>query len=212
MNFRLQGLYVITDPLLTPSATLLMQVEAALMGGARLVQYRDKSSEAQRRLQEALQLQALCRRYAATLIINDDISLALACDADGVHLGQDDAPLAAARHLLGPHKIVGATCHGDPSLATRAMAEGADYLAFGRFFASGTKPDAPAAQLDRVAPRLHHWSVPTAAIGGITLQQAPALITAGFDMLAVIGDVFGHTDITARCRDYATLIANHAQR
>lgn len=206
---RLRGLYVITDPVLTPSAQLQAKVAAALAGGARIVQYRDKSQDTARRLREASMLKALCEAHGALLIINDDAPLALACDADGVHVGQEDTPVTDARRLLGPGRIVGATCHGDPALAQAAIAAGADYVAFGRFFASGTKPGARPAQLDVIAPHLPRLPVPSVAIGGITLDTAAPLVAAGFSMLAVIGDVFSRdsSQIEVHCRAYARLFA-----
>lgn len=205
---RLRGLYVITDPVLTPASQLESKVAAALTGGARIVQYRDKSRDPARRMREAAMLRALCHAYEALLIINDDVPLALACDADGVHVGQEDMPVSEARRLLGPGRIVGATCHGEPALAHQAIAAGADYVAFGRFFASGTKPEARPAQLDVIAPHLRSLPVPSVAIGGITLDKAAPLVAAGFSMLAVIGDVFSRdsSQIAVHCRAYARLL------
>jgi thiamine-phosphate pyrophosphorylase len=201
----LKGLYVITDPRLTPSGTILEQVDAALSGGARLVQYRDKSGDHAKRDREARALRTLCHRHGALLIINDDVDLCLQSGADGVHLGQEDTSVTAARRALGNSLIIGATCHGNPALAVSAIAEGASYVAFGRFYASGTKPGAPPARTEVVGPVLPHLGVPSCAIGGITLETAPALLGLGFSMLAVVGDVFGATDIEARCRRYAGL-------
>lgn len=207
LSSRLRGLYVITDPILTPPLQLLEKVSAALTGGARIVQYRDKSSDTERRLREAEQLRTLCHAHNALFIINDDVALALASDADGAHVGLEDMPVAMARQQLGPTKLVGATCHGDPTLAHQAAAEGADYVAFGRFFSSGTKPDAPPAQLERVGPILATLPCPSVAIGGITLPHARPLVNAGFAMLAVIGDVFSrdNAEITVHCRAYGAL-------
>jgi len=204
---RLAGLYVITDPRLTPGDKLHERVEAALRGGARLVQYRDKSQDHERRLAEASALLTLCRKHGATLLVNDDVDLCRKTGADGVHLGLDDTAVTAARAILGPQALIGATCHGDPALARSAIADGADYVAFGRFFASGTKPDALPAQPDIVGPALGLLGVPACAIGGITLATAPGLLALGFSMLAVIGDVFGAADIEARCRAYSRLFS-----
>lgn len=211
MNEGLQGLYVITDPMLTPPPLLLKKVAAALEGGARIVQYRDKSKDGARRLAEARELRVLCRQHGALLIINDDVELALASEADGVHVGLEDTPVQEARLRLGAGKILGATCHGDPRLAERAIDEGADYVAFGRFFVSGTKPEAPPARLEGVAPHLLGLGRPAVAIGGITLAQAAPLVEAGFAMLAVIGDVFSRdsAEIAVHCRAYARLFAEH---
>lgn len=207
MQPTLHGLYVITDPQLTPPHSLQAQVEAALRGGARIVQLRDKSADAALRLQMARQLRGLTQRHGALLIINDDARLCLESGADGVHLGQDDLSLAQARSLLGPAAIIGITCHGSLALAEQALADGADYLAFGRFFPSQTKPDAPLATLADVATFIRRCPVPAVAIGGITLNNAAPLIETGFAMLAVVNDVFAHQDIEGQCRRFSRLFA-----
>ncbi|PIE41268.1 MAG: thiamine phosphate synthase [Gammaproteobacteria bacterium] len=201
----MRGLYVITDEKLTPASTLLAQVEAALAGGARIIQYRDKSSSSAKRQQQASELLDLCHQYNACFIVNDDAPLAAKIKAHGVHLGLTDSPLAEARALLGEGAIIGATCHGDIENAYRAVDAGADYVAFGRFFLSSTKPDAAPAELDKIAPRLATLPLPAAAIGGITISNAPQLRAAGFAMLAVVADIFTQQDITAHCQRYAAL-------
>ena len=185
------GLYAITDSDLLPEHTLLPAVASALRGGAVLVQYRDKRSAAVTRLQQARDLVSLCREAGVPLIINDDPALAKRVGADGVHLGQSDGSLAAARQLLGESAILGATCHGDLRLAESACRDGADYLAFGRFHGSSTKPKAPDADQSILA-EAHRFERPLTAIGGITLDNGAELIRAGADMLAVIGGLFGH--------------------
>lgn len=207
MNNSLSGLYAITDPGLTPPNTLVQQVAAALRGGARIIQLRDKSEDRALRLALAQQLRQLTLQHKALLIINDDVDLCLACEADGVHLGQDDMPLPMARAALGPDFILGATCHGSIELAEQALDESADYLAFGRFFPSSTKPEAPPAVLADIQGFLRNCPVPAVAIGGITLNNAAPLIEAGFAMLAVVNDVFGQQDIEGQCRRYSSLFA-----
>ena len=207
MTHRLKGLYAITDPQLTPPDTLPPQVEAALRGGAKVIQLRDKSRDQGLRLHLAHQLRDLTRDYGALLIINDDVALCRACGADGVHLGQEDMDLAEARDWLGEGFLIGATCHGSVALAREALAAGADYLAFGRFFPSATKPDAPPADLASIRTFLAGCPVPTVAIGGITLNNAAPLLEAGFTMLAVVQDVFGHPDIESQCRRFSDLFA-----
>lgn len=184
----LRGLYAITDTQLLADGRLLPYCEAALRGGARLLQYRDKSGDTQKRLREASQLLELCQKHAARLIINDDLELAsqLGCD---LHLGQDDGSLLAARKRLGQQAIIGATCHHQLSLAQKAAQQQASYLAFGRFFASHTKPgevlaDTPLLQQAQVL------GLPIVAIGGINLDNASPLINAGAAMLAVIHALF----------------------
>ena len=208
MPHRLKGLYAITDPVLTPPETLPRQVEMALRGGARVVQLRDKSRDQGLRLHLARRLRDLTHDHGALLIINDDVALCRACGADGVHLGQEDMDLAEARDWLGEGFFIGATCHGSVELAREALAAGADYLAFGRFFPSATKPDAPPAELAPIREFLAGCPVPTVAIGGITLNNAAPLLEAGFNMLAVVQDVFGQPDIEGQCRRFAELFRN----
>lgn len=205
MKPALRGLYAITDPVLTPPPSLLAQVEAALRGGARIIQLRDKSVDATQRLALARPLRELTRHHEALLIINDDVEVCLQVGADGVHLGQEDTALASARQRLGPDFIIGATCHGSVELARQALDQGADYVAFGRFFPSRTKPDAPPASLAEVGAFIRDCPVPAVAIGGITLNNAAPLIEAGFAMVAVVNDVFGHPDIEGQCRRFSAL-------
>lgn len=202
---HLSGLYAITDPKLTPDEVLLDKVEAALVGGTRIVQYRDKSQDHSKRKHQAQSLKTLCEQHRATFIVNDDVELALAVNAHGVHLGLEDIAISAAREMLGENAIIGATCHGDIANAHTAIAEGADYVAFGRFYPSTTKPDAPQASLDELSPLIAELSKPAVAIGGITLANAPQLRAAGFAMVAVIADIFGQNDIAGHCHRYAEL-------
>ncbi|MFZ5604426.1 MAG: thiamine phosphate synthase, partial [Pseudomonadota bacterium] len=179
---KLRGLYAITDPKLTPPQTMVQQVQAALSGGARIIQLRDKSPDRPLRLRLAQQLREVTAQHHALLIINDDADLCRMVQADGVHLGQEDMTLVQARDLLGPDFIIGATCHGSVELAEQARKNGADYLAFGRFFASSTKPDAPPADLTLIGELVRRCPLPTVAIGGITLNNAAPLLEAGFAM------------------------------
>lgn len=204
---KLRGLYAITDSQLLDDGRLLPYVEAALRGGARLLQYRDKSSDQARRLREAESLRELCERHGAQLIVNDDAELAARLGV-GLHLGQTDGSLSAARALLGRQAIIGATCHAQLELAEQAVAEGASYVAFGRFFNSSTKPGAPAASvelLDQARPRLH---LPITAIGGISLDTAPGLIARGVDLVAVIHALFAAAsaaEVERRARAFSAL-------
>lgn len=200
----LAGLYAIT-PDVADTARLLGLVEAALRGGAALIQYRNKSASDALRREQAAGLRALCRHHGRALIINDDAALAHAVDAEGVHLGRDDGDLIKARATLGPGKIIGVSCYNDLPRAERASEQGADYLAFGAMFASSTKPEAVSAPLDtlRAARRL---GKPLAAIGGITLANAASVIDAGADMLAVISDLFTAPDIAAQAAAFTALI------
>lgn len=187
---KLRGLYAITDSHLLDGDRLLPYVEAALKGGARLLQYRDKSTDASRRLREAEALRELCERFGATLLINDDAELAARLGV-GVHLGQTDGSLSAARALLGRQAVVGGTCHASLELAEQAIAEGASYVAFGRFFNSRTKPGAPSASVELLEQARGRFpQVPRVAIGGVTLDNAPELIARGADLIAVIHALF----------------------
>lgn len=192
---ELHGLYAITDSQLLADGRLLPWCEAALRGGTKLLQYRDKSRDHQRRYREASQLQELCQRYAARLIINDDLQLALRLGCD-LHLGQEDGSLAAARQQLGNTAIIGATCHHQLQLAEQAVAASASYVAFGRFFSSQTKPGAALADISLLTAAAK-LPIPVVAIGGITLDNAAPLIAAGADMIAVIYALFAADTATA---------------
>src|SRR5574340_1002489 len=205
------GLYAIT-PETADTGQLLAQVEAALLGGAAAVQYRDKSGDVARRHEQASELAALCRRYGAPLIVNDDLRLADLTDADGVHLGRDDASLREARIILGPRKFIGASCYQSVELAQAAQAAGADYVAFGSFFASPTKPAAPRARLDMLHSAARVVRVPIVAIGGITLANAPALLDAGADCLAVLSALFDAPDIRASAHALNQLFATESEQ
>ncbi|MBO3275215.1 thiamine phosphate synthase [Pseudomonas schmalbachii] len=186
---KLRGLYAITDSQLLADGRLLPYVEAALKGGARLLQYRDKSSDESRRLREAESLRELCERHGAQLIINDDAELAARLGV-GVHLGQTDGSISAARALLGRNALVGGTCHASLDLAAQAVQEGASYIAFGRFFNSQTKPGAPAATVELLEQASARFNLPVVAIGGVTVENAPELIGRGADLIAVIHALF----------------------
>lgn len=200
----MKGLYVITDYALLAD-NLLAAVEAALQGGASMVQYRDKSTANARRLYEAQQLQALCERYKVPLIINDDIRLAQAIGA-GVHLGRTDGSIAKARRSLGAKAIIGATCHNSLDFARQAQAEGANYLAFGAFYPSSSKPQAELADR-QILSQAKDLGLPIVAIGGITLDNAQPLIDAGADCIAVISDVFARpvSAIAQRAQEFSRL-------
>jgi thiamine-phosphate pyrophosphorylase len=197
----LRGLYAISDG---PRADLLDACAAALAGGAAVLQYRDKTAEHDRRLHEARALQALCARHRVPLIVNDDIGLAVASGAAGVHLGEGDAPIDEARARLGRNAIIGVSCYDSLARARQFAAAGADYLAFGAFYPSPTKPHARVAtpHLLREANAL---GLPLVAIGGITHDNAPLLIEAGADAVAVISALFGAPDVRAAARRFADL-------
>jgi len=198
----MQGLYVITDPELIPSAKLVSSVGQAIAGGACLVQYRNKTASAAQKLWEAQDLMTLCTNLSVPLIINDDIELAKKVGAAGVHLGQNDISIEKARELLGDEAIIGLSCHDNFAFALEAEKAGANYVAFGSFFASSTKPQAIRAKSDLLLEAKEKLKIPIVAIGGITPKNAKKLIMAGADMLAVINGVFG----TAAIENSAKLI------
>ena len=204
VRHQLRGLYAITPEGLS-AATLLARVEAALSGGAAVIQYRDKRPDETRRAEAARALLGLCRRFGACLLINDDRPLALAVDADGVHLGAADGDLRAARQALAPGRLLGASCYADFERARAAVAAGADYVAFGAVYASSTKPSAQRAPLSLFARCRSELRLPACAIGGITVDNAASLLAAGADMLAVISDLFEAPDVAARAAAYHQL-------
>ncbi len=186
----LAGLYAITpDGLATPA--LLTAVTAVLAGGCRWIQYRNKAADPDLRRRQAELLGALCRTHAAGLIINDDVPLAQAVGAAGVHLGREDGSLAAARQWLGPAAVLGASCYQDFEAARQAVAEGASYVAFGAVHASPTKPGAARAPLSLFERARRELPVPACAIGGITLDNVAPVIAAGARLVAVISDLAG---------------------
>jgi len=195
---KLRGLYAITPD----GSAVEEKVRQALEGGIALLQYRRKESASRA---EASALLALCRRHGVPFIVNDDVQLALAVDADGVHIGRDDGDLGAARAALRG-KLLGVSCYDSLAAARRAVTAGADYVAFGSVFPSTTKPGAVRAPL-QLFEEARTLDVPLVAIGGITPQNAPAVVRAGADALAVISALFDAPDIGARARDFGRLFA-----
>ena len=202
---RINGLYAITPDSSSSHdfPALLEGVKAALAGGARVLQYRDKQQLNPDLIPALLQV---CRAAGAALIINDDVELATL--ADGVHLGRDDMDIAEARKVLGPDKVIGVSCYNDLDRAIQAEAAGADYVAFGSMFASLTKPNAPRASLDLIRDAKKRLRIPVVAIGGITLQNASSLAEAGVDAIAVINAVFSASDITQTARNFSDLFTS----
>ncbi len=208
----IRGLCAVTvdDPLLPRLSAL---VKAALDGGAPFVQYRNKMASRPLRRAQAAEMLRICRASGAKLIINDDVWLAVEIGADGAHLGRDDAPggsLAAARDALGPKRILGVSCYNELARGEEAAAAGADYIAFGSMFSSRTKPAAVRAPLELLGEAKRRFGLPVAAIGGITLDNAPEVIAAGADMIAVVSDLFDAMDIKARAEAYGRFFEPHA--
>ncbi len=191
MKFPDSGVYAITREL--PSTEILLsEVKAALRGGVKVVQFRCKTSD--NRESTAKKLLKLCHHYQTPLIINDNVDIAARIGADGVHLGRDDSSLHEARNILGKEAIIGVSCYNDLEKAIAMEKAGADYVAFGRFFASGTKPLASQASLNTLMQAKSILNIPIVAIGGITTANAPFLLDSGADLLAVIGGIFNQSD------------------
>ena len=199
----LRGLYAVT-PCLADTALLAAKVGQALAGGAAMIQYRAKDAAPGLALEQARRLAQLCREAGVPLIVNDSVELALAAKADGVHLGRDDVDPRAARRAL-PRGIVGVSCYADAERAREAADAGADYVAIGSVFASGTKPHAVRAPLALLARARELSRLPVVAIGGITLRNAPEAIAAGADMVAAIAAVFESDDVHRAASAFARL-------
>ena len=200
----MRGLYLVT-PNWDDTERLLATTDAALAAGAALVQYRHKDAGADLRAEQAGALLKLCRRHGRPLVINDHIALCQALDADGVHLGESDEGIAAARALLGRDKIVGASCYGELALARAAQAAGASYVAFGGFYPSPVKKYTfvtPPEMLDQARAE---FSVPIVVIGGMTPSNAAPLVSRGIDLVAAITSVYGSRDPAEAARAFGAL-------
>ncbi|MBI5627268.1 MAG: thiamine phosphate synthase [Nitrosomonadales bacterium] len=200
----ISGLYAIT-PDENDTAELLRKVRLVLLGGARVVQYRNKTADVALRLKQAEALRELTREFAVPLILNDDAALAQQVYADGVHLGGADGSVAAARAVLGSGKLIGVSCYNRLALAHEAVRQGAGYVAFGSFFSSAVKPDAVVATPDLLRQARRELAVPLVAIGGITVQNGAQLLEAGADALAVISAVFAAPDVEGAAREFSNL-------
>ncbi len=199
-----RGLYLVT-PDEPDTARLLLRVLPLLPLGPALLQYRNKAAAPEKRREQALALLGVCRRTGVPLIVNDDATLAHEIGAAGVHLGRDDGDVAAAREIVGPDAIIGASCYDDLDRAAAAAAAGADYLAFGAMFESGTKPQARRAPLS-VLRDAARFGLPRVAIGGLTPDNAGQALDAGADFLCVIGAVFDAADPPAAARAFLARI------
>lgn len=208
---KLRGLYAVT-PDMADTAALVAKCAAALDGGASAIQVRNKGASPALRREQARAIVALCRARGALAIVNDDPALAREVGADGVHVGEDDGAIPDARAAVGEARLVGASCYDSFARAEAAVAAGADHVAFGSFFASGTKPAARRASLDLV-PRARALGVPVVAIGGIDERNAASLAEAGVDAIAVIGALFAHDeprDVEAAARRLVRAFASQA--
>lgn len=202
---RLRGLYLITAE--SADTRSLIDLTRKVLGARpALLQYRSKLADESVRYSQARALADLCREAGVALIINDSVELALAVEADGVHLGRDDGDPRLARERLGDDRIIGVSCYDDWSRASAAVAAGADYVAFGAMFGSTTKPDAVRAQLALVSRAARELALPVAAIGGITLDNAALVRAAGASLICVVSDVFGAADPAQRAGEFVRLL------
>ncbi len=204
-----RGLYAITDTTKYQGEALYTICTLALRGGAVMLQYRDKSNDTKKRQVEALALRKICHKHNAFLIIDNDVELCQQIEADGVHLGPDDISVKEARRVLGPGKIIGASCHQSIERAHQALQETANYLSFGAFYPSTTRPDAKI--IDKaLLKEITKFPIPSVAIGGITLESAGELINQGMDHVAVISDLWNASDIEQLAQDYAKLFNGYS--
>lgn len=201
---HLRGLYIVT-PDWDDTPQLIAATELALEQGAALVQYRHKSASAALRLEQAAALLAVCRRHGVPLVINDHVDLCLALDADGIHVGGTDASIAEVRRMVGPDRIVGASCYGTLALAHAARDDGASYVAFGGFYPSRVKKYDFRTAPDIIAQCKREVALPVVVIGGITLENAPPLVAQGADMVAVISSVYLVPEGERKTRELAAL-------
>lgn len=206
------GLYAITDTGCIEPVQLVDAVKLAISGGARLIQYRDKSDDRASRKHQAAALAQVCQRHRTPFIVNDDIELAAHVNADGVHVGHEDPGLAEARGMLGTRRLIGVSCYNQLDLALAAEAGGADYVAFGSFYRSPTKPSAVRAGPELLRAAKQRLRIPIVAIGGITPENAGELIVAGADAVAVIHGVFQQADIRQAASRYAALFSPAPKR
>ncbi len=187
-------------------------VEAAIRGGVTVVQYREKAASTRRMIAEARELRQLCRAAGVPFIVNDRIDVALAVDADGVHVGQDDMPAPLARRLIGKGRILGVSA-GNVDEARRAEEEGADYIGASPVFATPTKPDAPAPMgVEGLRKLAGAVSIPVVAIGGMNAQNARAVMLAGAAGLAVVSAIVGAQDVEATARAIADAVKEAARK
>ncbi|WP_028950992.1 thiamine phosphate synthase [Sulfurihydrogenibium subterraneum] len=201
---KLRGLYVITDEKLTPYDKMLDMVEKALKGGASIVQLRDKNNSDEFLIPYSKELKDLCHKYNAIFIVNDRVDLALKVDADGVHIGEEDSDVAEVREKT-KGKIMGVSCYGSVERALQMQDLGADYVAFGSFYPSPTKPKSRIVPKSVISDAKKVLKIPICVIGGLTVENSKELIDLGADLVAVISDVWTAPDIEERCKQYIKL-------
>ncbi|RXJ90862.1 thiamine phosphate synthase [Arcobacter sp. CECT 8983] len=205
MSINLNGLYVISDDILTPKETILIQVKEALEGGATIVQLRDKTSSDEEIEKLVLDLQELCRKYKALFVLNDRVELAIKLQCDGLHVGRSDHH--RVEEIRKEYKgILGISCYGNLQLAKEMQDKGADYVAFGSFFPSLTKPNAAVVNKEVIKNAKKELNIPVCVIGGITSKNANILINEGANMLAVISDIWKSKNIKKKCEEYTNIL------
>lgn len=205
---NLTGLYVIADAECIGTDEIISKTEKVLAADVKIIQYRDKVNSQKARYKVAEQLRKLTHEHECLLLINDDAQLAKSIDADGVHLGKDDISVKQARKLLGKNKIIGASCYTQIENAQTAINASANYIAFGSFYPSTTKPNAPRADIELITKTKKQFDTPVCAIGGITPKNATKLLNAGADMIAVISAVFNASSPKQAVQEYLSLIRN----
>ncbi len=202
---KLQGLYVIADAECIGKKNIISETQEVLSAGVKIIQYRDKINSLTKKTIIAKQLLKLTNTYQSLLVINDDVNLAKSINADGVHLGKDDFSIEKARNILGKNKIIGASCYADFKNAKPAIQASADYIAFGSFFSSAIKPQAPKADTMLIKQAKSEFTTPICAIGGITPQNAATVLNAGADMIAVISGIFNASSPQQAVQEYLSL-------
>jgi thiamine-phosphate pyrophosphorylase len=204
---NLKGLYVITDEKLTPYDKILDMVEKALKGGSSIIQLRDKNNTDEFLIPYCKDLKNLCHKYGATFIVNDRVDLALKVDADGVHVGEEDPNVIEVREKT-KGKILGVSCYGSVERSLQMQELGADYVAFGSFYPSPTKPKSKIVPKSIIPQAKQVLKIPICVIGGLTVENSKELIDLGADMVAVVSDVWTNTDIEERCKQYIELFGH----
>lgn len=204
----MKGLYVITPELTKPDNQTMDMIESALIGGAKILQLRNKKSDDYELFDLASSIKELCKKYDSLFIIDDRVTLAKKIQSDGVHIGKFDVKLKDIREDLKDF-IIGVSCYGNVNYAKNMEVQGADYVAFGSFFHSPTKPESNIVPLDTISKAKEIITVPICAIGGITLENAPLLVNQGVDMLSVISDIWQNQDIITRAKNYTQLFGDN---
>lgn len=192
-------LYAVTDRAWAKEKSLYQQVEEALKGGVTCVQLREKSLPDEEFLQEAIEIKSLCKKYNVPLFINDNVSVALKCGADGIHVGQDDMAVSEVRSIVGENMMIGVSVHSVEE-ALEAVKNGADCLGVGAMFATSTKTDANVLSWQTLHDICHAVNVPVVAIGGLNKDNIPSLAGSGVDGVALVSAIFASKDIESECR------------